>query len=523
MQSANDVSHIMASAGKMKMTQKTRRGSGDTHRPAVTAGFLLYTLGLLLMAAMLQHVSVVPISAQFIAIIGFLAIWRYSWGLVHFCRALIYRKIAFPDLRAQAEAGGSQLLPPHIYLLLTSFRISAETSIRVYGAAIREAINCGIPATIVASIVEAADESLIQQLFLQENPPSHVRLQFVRIPGTGKRDGLAQGFRTISRDMPEPGSLVAVIDGDSELEEGLIRKCAPFFILMPKLGALTTDEDCDVEGSEVMAQWHRLRFAQRHILMSSMSLSCKVSTLTGRMSIFRADIVTDPAFIQHVESDSIEHWRLGYFKFLTGDDKSTWYWVLKSGYDMMYVPDVSVHTIEHPPSENFYKATSILMLRWFGNMLRTNGRALELGPARAGLFMWWCVLDQRISMWTSLTGPTFAVFLSVKHSWAFLFLYIAWIGFTRWIMTLMLLSARPSISGYYPFLMYYNQIWGSCIKTYAFFRLDRQSWTRQKTSIDRNLTDLQQVIQNGSSLMLHGVAILTFTAIIGLLAGMLRI
>lgn len=485
------------------------------------AGFLLYTIGLVMLASLLQHVSITPISALFAAIIGTLALWRYSWGLVHFCRSLIYRKVVFPALRGEAESGGNNLLPPHIYLLLTSFRISAETSIQVYGAAVREAISCGIPTTIVASIVENADESLIRQIFVAANPPLHVRLQLVRIPGSGKRDGLAQGFRAISRDMPEKGSLVAVIDGDSELENGLIRKCAPFFKLQPNLGALTTDEDCDVEGSEVMSQWHRLRFAQRHILMSSMALSSKVLTLTGRMSMFRADIVTDPAFIHHVETDSIDHWRLGHFKFLTGDDKSTWYWVLSKGYDMMYVPDVSVHTIEHPPSESFFKATSILMFRWFGNMLRTNGRALRLGPARAGLFVWWCILDQRVSMWTSLTGPTFALYLTAKHSWHFALVYVVWIGFTRWVMTLMLVSARPQVNWRYPFLLYYNQIWGSCIKTYAFFRLDRQSWTRQKTSIDRNLTAGQQFLMNGSSLMFHGVAVLTFIAVVGLLSGML--
>jgi glycosyltransferase Alg8 len=507
----------------MEKTWGGGKNEGGARRSSGIAGFAVYTLCLIAAAALLQNASIVPISAQLAAIIGILAVWRYSWGLVHFFRSLIYRRIAFPDLRKLTDAGGEGLMPPHIYLLLTSFRINAETSLRVYGAAIREATACGIPATIVASIVEAADEQLIQELFLQADPPEHVRLQFVRIPGTGKRDGLGQGFRAISRDMPLPGSLVAVIDGDSELEDGLIRKCAPFFSLMPKLGALTTDEDCDVEGSELMTQWHRLRFAQRHILMSSMALSGKVLTLTGRMSMFRADIVTDPAFIRHVETDSIEHWRLGRLKFLTGDDKSTWYWALKRGYDMIYVPDVSVHTIEHPPSESFFKATSILMLRWFGNMLRTNSRALALGPAHAGLFTWWCILDQRVSMWTSLTGPTFAIFLAIKHSWAFVFIYLVWIGFTRWVMTLMLLSARPGISWYYPFLMYYNQIWGSCIKTYAFFRLDRQSWTRQKTSIDRNLTTAERLMINGSSLMLHGVAVLSFITIVGLLAGVLQV
>ncbi len=504
------------------ITQATR-SDGRRLLPPGAAGFAAYTAGLAAMAALLQCITLQPIPVLFAAVIGVLAVWRYSWGLVHFCRSLIYRKISFPVLRAQADAGGQSLMPPHIYLLVTSFRIQAETSVKVYRACVLEAIRCGIPCTIVASIVEMCDEFLIKEIFTQANPPPHVQLKFVRIPGTGKRDALAQGFRAISRDMPEPDSIVAVVDGDCELERDCIRKCVPFFRSVPNLGALTTDEDCEVEGSEVMTQWHRMRFAQRHVLMSSMSLSGKVLTLTGRMSMFRADIASDPAFIRHVESDSITHWRLGYFKFLTGDDKSTWFWVLKKGMNMIYVPDVRVNTVEHPPSKHFVLATSKLMLRWFGNMLRINGQAMALGPARTGLFTWWCIIDQRVTMWTSLTGPTFALFLGVKHSWSFVLVYFVWIGFTRWIMTLMLYSSRPVLSWYYPFLMYYNQIWGSVVKTYVFFRLDRQSWTRQKTKLNRSLNWMQERVMIWSSVLVHAVAMLAFICIVGMLAGVLTI
>jgi glycosyltransferase Alg8 len=506
----------------MEEAKPYRDNPGSEPRSGIV-GFAVYTLCLLLLILLLQHINLQPISVQFAAVIGILAVWRYSWGLIHFCRSLIYRKVVFPDLRAQADAGGDHLMPPHVYLLLTSFRIHSETSIRVYGSTIREAVKSGIPTTIVASIVEASDESLIKQLFQQANPPERVRLQFIRVPGTGKRDGLGQGFRVISRDMPDPNALVMVIDGDCELKDNVIRKCAPFFKMQPNLGAITSDEDCDVEGSEVMTAWHKLRFAQRHILMSSMSLSKKVLTLTGRMSMFRASIATEPAFIEHVETDHVSHWRLGYFRFLTGDDKSTWCYVLKGGYDMLYIPDVSVHTIETPPSRNFFKASSALMLRWFGNMLRINGQALRLGPAKVGLFVWSCILDQRISMWTSLTGPTFALFLSVKHSWVFSLVYITWIGFTRWIMTLMLLTSRPTISWYYPFLMYYNQIWGSCIKTYVLFRLDRQSWTRQNIKMNAGATGFMKTFLDSSSVLMHTVSILVFIAIVGLLSGVLTI
>lgn len=483
-------------------------------------GFALYTLILSACVFMLPPLALQPGSDQFILVVGGLALWRYSWGLVHYIRHWVYRRIVFPRWRAQADANADALMPPHIYLLVTSFRIEAETTIAVYKAALAEAMTCGVPATLVASIVEKADETLVRTLFENANPPSRVRLKIVRIPGSGKRDGLAQGFRAISRAMPHPDAVVAVIDGDSILEDGLLRKCAPFFKLQPRMGALTTDEICEVKGSNLIRAWHDLRFAQRQVLMSSVGLSRKVLTLTGRMSMFRAPIITHPDFIRHVESDSIDHWRLGRFRFLTGDDKSSWFWVLKQGWDMLYVPDSVVMTVEHPPSNGFFKATSMLMFRWFGNMLRTNGRALALGPLRAGLFPWWCVVDQRISMWTSLSGPVFALLLSLRHGGQYLWIYLVWIGLTRWVMTMMLYLVRGRLDWKYPFLIYYNQIWGSLIKTYVFFRLDRQSWTRQKTRLDRGVTGWRRRWMALTSHLTYAAAMLTFIALIGLLSGM---
>src|SRR3546814_12213070 len=106
-----------------------------------------------------------------------------------------------------------------------------------------------------------------------------MRLKIVRIAGTGKRDGLAQVFRAISRDMPDPDAVVAVIDGDTLLEPGVVNKTAPFFKLMPGVGGLTTNEFCTVDGRYVMSDWHKLRFAQRHPNMCSMALTRLVLTL----------------------------------------------------------------------------------------------------------------------------------------------------------------------------------------------------------------------------------------------------
>ena len=494
----------------------------DTHIPQGFAGFVVYTFALIFLASLLPDFAFDPASKQFILVVGFLALWRYSWGIVHYVRHWIFRKKTFPNMRRAIDDNVEELMPSRVYLLVTSFRIEVDTSIDVFKATISEAVNCGIEATIVASIVERADEDLIRNLFEAADAPDHIKLMIVRIPGTGKRDGLAQGFRAISRDFPPDDAVVAVIDGDSILEPGLVRKCAPFFKYDEKIGALTTDELCEVRGSKIMREWHDMRFIQRQVLMCSLAQSRKVLTLTGRMSMFRGSIITDPGFIDDVQNDHLDHWRLGRFKFLTGDDKSSWFWVLKNGWDMMYVPDTVVMTVEHPPSGNFIIASTVLMRRWFGNMLRTNGRALKCPPWKIGLFPWWCILDQRISMWTALTGPVFTALLCIKYSILFLPIYLVWIGFTRWIMTLMLYSVRGIISWYYPFLIYYNQIWGSVIKTYVFFRLDKQKWTRQKTTIDRGLSSFQARWQNFTSDLTYLTAMGCFVVFIGFLSGVFK-
>ncbi len=460
-------------------------------RPSLL-GHVLYVAVLALAILQLPPVLLDPDAAQFLFIIGAIGVWRYGWGGVHFVRSLIYRLVVFPRWRRQADALGDAARPSHLYLLVTSFRISTDTTLAVYRSVIEEAARYGAPTTIVASIVEMSDERVIKQLFQSCNPPEHVKLMVVRIKGSGKRDGLACAFRAISRDNPPAGFIAAVIDGDSLLMPGLLSKCVPFFRLRKNVGALTTDEFCSVEGAGIFRNWYSMRFAQRHIAMSSVGLSRRVLTLTGRMSMFRGELLTDPSFISQVELDWIDHWRLGRFRFLTGDDKSSWYWMLKNGYEMLYIPDAQVLTVESPPHPKFTKASVMLMRRWFGNMLRTNARAIALGPRRMGLFTWWCIVDQRVSIWTTMVGPIGAILATLfitPYAWIY---YLCWIGLTRYVLTLSLLTARRHVSATYPFLLYYNQIVGSLVKSSVIFQLDRQKWTRQKTTLNRGLSSSRE-------------------------------
>lgn len=447
---------------------------------------LVYFAFLVLLTVSLPERFLDTQAQQFILIIGAVGVWRYGWATVHFIRALIYRRIVFPRWRQELEALGESAYPEHVYLLVTTFRIATDTTVRVYRAAIQEAIRSGIPSTLVASVVDRSDEELIRTLYRLLSPPDRVHLVVLRKSGTGKRDALASGFTAIARLHPPSNAVVAVIDGDSILTPGCLIRCLPVFAHRSKVGALTTDEVCEVSGEGMVADlyrtWYQVRFAQRHILMSSMGLARRVLTLTGRMSMLRAEIATDPSFIATVQYDYIDHWRLGRFRFLTGDDKSSWYFLLKHGWEMPYVPDVTILTVEHPPHPNFLVGTTMLMVRWFGNMLRTNARAIAVPRSRIGTFVWWCLIDQRISMWTSLFGLSAVLVGSALYGIELLWAYAVWILVTRFVLTLALRSPGTRVSGLWPLLLYFNQIYGSIVKIYMLSHLNRQRWTRQKTT-----------------------------------------
>jgi mannuronan synthase len=474
----------------------------------------LYLLAFAALAIHAPNAVWQPGALTFVFVLGWIGVWRWSWGLLHLCRSYRYRRAVFPRWRRQAEKLAADeetaalLLAPEVFIVVTSYRIPGGTSLAAFTAAIEEAARYPRPVTIVAAVVEMAEQRLVKDLLRRLEPPPGVRLVLVRGPAAGKRDGLARALGAVARQEPPGDALVLLQDGDAVLPPGCLARMLPFFRLFPGLAALTTDEDCLVpEVGAAMRAWHRLRFAQRHLLMSSFALSRRLITLTGRMSVYRARVATDPAFIELIRNDSLDHWRFGRLPLLTGEDKSAAYWLLERGMASLYVPDVQVLTIEQPPAPDLLRASTALMLRWFGNMLRASGRCLRLGPRRVGWFVWWCLLDQRISMWTPLIGPIASILLAIAVSPAFLYAYLLWVMGTRLLQSLFLLTVRPTISGLYPPLLYYSQIYGALLKTWVLFRLDRQRWTRQAIAWAPMLTPARRRLRVAGSLGLHLLAL----------------
>jgi mannuronan synthase len=460
----------------------------------------------------------------FLVSIGLLALWRYSWWGLHVVRALRYRRVRFPAYRQAADAIAKIERPDHVYVLITSYRIAPQTTFQVHDALVKNAVDYGAPTTIIASVTDQTDVDVLGHVLAENGAPANIRVRYMFQRGDGKRSAMADVLRFIAREMPSQRSVVVLMDGDVQLARGALARSIPFFFAQPALGALTTNNSAIVAGDDWTREWYDLRYAQRDLLMSSMALSSRLLVLTGRFSVFRADLVTRTSFIEIVERDHLEHWRLGRFAFLSGDDKSTWFWLLKHGYRTIYLPDVYACGFEQlPDPQRFVGGTVSLMRRWYGNMLRNNGRAVRLGPCPMGLFTWWCLVDQRLSIWTSLTGPGVAILLSVAHQWSLALGYVAWIMLVRLAATALLGAYRRRFSPLWPILLYYNQIIGALVKTYVACRLDQQSWGRQNITAAEPADRRQARRRRRTSALIHGAKLAAFGLLLAFYTGALPV
>ncbi|HEY9302138.1 MAG TPA: glycosyltransferase, partial [Phormidium sp.] len=316
---------------------------------------------------------------------------------------------------------------------------------------------------------------------LDEEDPEHKYIKYMPMldPAGGKRKALAEGLRLLARSNPPKNTIVGLMDGDAVINPGVLKGCLPFFNMFPKMGALTTDERATVLGSKFFEEWLVLRFAQRHLYMCSHGLSKKVLCLTGRFSLYRAEAALNPTFADLLEKDMLNDWLWGEFKFLSGDDKSTWYWVLKEGYDMMYVPDAMVDTIETISGSVPLRAYQN-MRRWFGNMLRNGSRALALGPNKVGWFIWYCIVDQRLSIWTALIGPGLMIIYALTGDWVKLGLIFSWLTFTRALSIIIFSLGRDDyLRPIHIVYMLVSQWSSSLIKIYTQMNLAKQKWSNR--------------------------------------------
>lgn len=456
--------------------------------------------------------------------IGALGLWRWGWLAMHLVRSAIYRAGVFPRWRRRANTVPIEDLP-HVCLLIPTYKEKPWITERVFRSIALEAKTLAQPITIVTvSSGPAEDAAIVAALKLGDPTLSAVRVFHAVDPGSGKRGALSSGLRYIAQHqlLPED-SVVALMDGDTEFTPGTLRRSLPFFNTFPKLGALTTDEVPVVDGSYWFSEWFHIRFAQRHYQMSSVSLSRKVLCLTGRFSLYRSSVVLDPTFAAQLENDMLDDWLWGKFKFLSGDDKTTWYWMLRNGnYDMLYIPDVMVYSIESI-SGSLMQRVYQNMRRWFGNMLRNGNRALALGPRRLGFFVTLCLIDQRISMWTSLIAPALLLFAIFTTQWLIVGLLICWIILTRSLMLMIIFAGRPSVlKPEHLVIMLLSQWMSAVVKIWTQMNLAQQRWfNRGDRKLSVKGSDWQQKLTRGTSRFLIWAQVTAFAVFLFSLLGIL--
>ncbi|MBU0720955.1 glycosyltransferase family 2 protein [bacterium] len=461
---------------------KKRFGRRDALLSLIEPSFVYITTGSILLYVMWPYVYYAK--NETILVLGLFAAWRYGWLVLNFTRAFIYAKFAYPSLLNQIKKlDESAKYPSHIYFSIPSYKEEPWVSIETFKSIMNELSVIPSSATIIVSTSGNPDEdSIIYQTCKAHYAFNKVELVFQH-QKEGKRIAMGHAMRAIARRYlkkdTDYNSVTFFMDGDSYLERGFFQKLLPHFAIDKELGAVTTNEAAFIHtNSNWYKDWFNLKFGQRHTLFQSHSLSKKVLTLTGRLSAYRTDLIIRDEFIKRVENDIISTVMHGKFRFLMGDDKTTWFNLLKDGWNMRYLPDVLCYSLESRDAD-FLELSRSLPYRWYGNTLRNSNRALALGPKKIkSFFIWWAILDQRISMWTSLVGITGAAILGLFKAYFYFIFYIVWVFYVRTFqLAVISYNGHPVSIRTIP-LMLYGQWIGSFVKIKALFNLSDQKWSK---------------------------------------------
>ncbi len=448
-------------------------------------------------------------------VISAFGLWRYSWQFLHIIRMLIYKNKRFPGLRKATEQLKNKY-PRRLYFVIPSYFEMPEITVNVFHAIMRECMHLPCQSIVIVISVGSEEEIRnINKIAATDYDMPNIKIIFM-IQRSGKRIAMGHALRAAAReynrleDWEECNAedLVVLMDGDTLLIKGILEKTLSLFKLNPNLGVVTPNNiamSVDPQKKfQIFQSWFELKFMQRNLQFQSHSLSNRILTATGRFSVYRAPIVFSDDFIRYVEADYLDHWLYGRFRFLMGDDKSTWFYCMKEGYEMLYVPDAYIVAIEWR-SSNFFKTSLSLMARWYGNTLRNNMRAIRLGPQKMGFFIWWCLIDQRLITWTPLVGIISAILLGIFSSPYQLLFYLIWVLLARLTLSWVYVLQGMHLKIEHLFLTIYSQWMGPVVKLVIMHKLNMQTWSKgkQKESIGKNpVTGLFTLIQKSVSNML---------------------
>jgi len=458
-----------------------RFDKASAYRSFIEPAFLYLSIAYLLLYFTKEYGGIKKDVVIGLALIGS---WRYSFMLLNYIRALIYAYRVYPSYLKRIETLPiDKKYPKHIYFIIPSYKEDPWVSVEVFQSILADVNSIGCIATLVVSTGSDFDDQVIRGIYESHPNRENTKLIFQR-QFNGKRIAMGHALRVVARDYNRHGqkdSITLFMDGDTYIPLGTLKKSLPIFAIEPTVGAVTTNEVAYIDSkSKFYKDWFNLKFAQRHILFQSQSLSKRVLTLTGRFSIFRTPIVVTEDFISNIENDIIIDPAYGKFRFLMGDDKSSWYNLMKNGWEMLYLPDVLVYSLESRDGK-FLEVSKTLPYRWYGNTLRNNERARRL--KNQPLFIKYLFFDQLALMWTSLVGIVASIIVAIFVNFAYLPLYLSWVLLVRVFQMSLFVASGHLVSIRTVPLMLYSQWIGALIKIKAFYHLSDQKWSKGGTEV----------------------------------------
>ena len=486
--------------------------------------FLVIFMGLLWLLANVPNRFANPSTLHVTVVLGTLGLWRFGWWFTHALRAQVYAKTKWPGMRRRADKLWNEgWRPERLHIQMTTYYEEPSITKRVIGSILGQIRQEQIPTTLYIGTGSAYDELIIREFvetYAQDIPDNISEKVFNRHNKPGKLLAIGHILRAICRSGASPDDLVIFMDGDALYGNDVLRKTLSMFGADPDLQALTTDEEVICYGPQWIAKWRDMRFAQRRLAMQSHALSGRVLTLTGRMSVFRGRHILDEKFIRTIEADHLNHWLWGNFRFLSGDDKSTWYHLLSKGAKMTYVPDATVYTIEVIKENGLMRMVQNFR-RWSGNMLRNGARAIALGPRAMPFFIWWCVVDQRLAMWTMMVSPVMAVLGSMILP-GYFWNCIIWVLFSRIVLCLFLFGYSRRADMTWPFILYLNQVINASVKIYMIFHLSKQKWSNRGNQSAGGGTGLLETSKNSFAKFQLATAVSAFLMLIMMYVGLIE-
>ncbi len=440
--------------------------------------FLLYSFILaVLLIETPNKLSYISEHPYIFSIVGIIGLYRYGLWLVHLIRAQIYEKYFYANIRKKADSiAEDNWKPARLNFIIASFLEDRDILYHSIKSIVNETNSLKLPAVLCIGTASSHDEKIIINAINQIPDSNRLKVIFVRQNFPDKRLQMGSALRALSRQGINPDDPVIFMDGDTIIHPGCLKKCFTVMHSQPSVDAVTTNEKAFITNSVFLSYIYNLRFAVRNFHMQSIALSKKVLCLTGRFSVFRGKILTEE-FISRIENDHFEDWFWGKIKFLSGDDKSTWFYLLKQGANMLYIPDALIYSVEKVKNRPLKKYIEDLK-RWDGNMLRNNERALALGAGKTGYFPWFILLDQRISMWTSIISPI-VISMMFFHNLKLAYMIILWVLTVKYLQSLILFYYGRRVNWAFPLLLYVNQVLNGIVKIYMLFHLNLQCWNNQ--------------------------------------------